>query len=181
MRLHVFVTGHGRHGKDTVADLMTEMGGYRCCDSSRFVCEQAVFPHMQDRYSDWQACYEDRHQHRDEWYELISKYNVEGHELAYKLFQNHDVYTGLRNIRELDAAYRHPEMKPVVIWVDAMKRLPPEPSTSLTITRDHADYVIDNNGDLANLRKNTSGALMFLALTQLWETQHVHFNEQRDQ
>lgn len=180
MRKHIFVTGHGRHGKDTVADLMTEMGGYRCCDSSQFVCEKAVFPHMRDSYATWQECYADRHQHRTEWYNLISAYNVEGHELAYELFKNHDVYTGLRNIRELEAAYRHPEMKPLVIWVDALRRLPPEPGTSLTIGPEHADYRIDNNSDLAQLRKNTSGALMFIALAQLWETQHVHFQEQAD-
>jgi hypothetical protein len=45
------------------------------------------------------------------------------------------------------------------IWVDASKRHPPEPDTSCTITSSDADFIIDNNGSLAQLNSNIAKVL----------------------
>jgi hypothetical protein len=39
-----------------------------------------------------------------------------------------------------------------IVWVDASKRKPPEPSTSITIMQSDCDFVIDNNGSLEDLK-----------------------------
>lgn len=171
-RRHIFVTGHGRHGKDTVAQLMHDYGGYRICDSSRFVCDAAVFPTLGPKYgyASPQECYEDRHQHRKEWFDLISAYNAEGHELAEALFQDHDVYTGLRSKRELDAFCALPDANPFVVWVDASDRLPPEPATSLTITAADAHWHIDNNGPEEELRGKVGTLLTVLAARMILDS-----------
>lgn len=175
-RAFLFLTGHGRHGKDTAAALMEQMGGYRACDSSQFVCERAVFPAMPRRYNTWQECYADRHQHRDLWYDLISDFNKEGHELSMALFQDHDIYTGIRSKRELDAFKALYPNDTVVIWVDAMDRLPPEPSSSLTITKDDADIIIDNNGPEHLLPSKVADCLMILS----WNMARRHYEEKHD-
>jgi hypothetical protein len=40
------------------------------------------------------------------------------------------------------------------IWVDRSEHLPPEDSSSMTITPDMCDVIIDNNGTLEDLYRN---------------------------
>lgn len=175
-RQFIFITGHGRHGKDTVGDLLQRGGGYRACDSSSFVCEKAVFPCMTDLYASVEECYADRHNRREDWYTLISIHNEQGHELAEELFKSNDIYVGMRSKRELEAfKARHPE-DCFVVWVDASKRLPPEPASSMTITREDADWVLDNNGTEEELAGKVGGLLMILS----YNMAKRHYEEKYD-
>lgn len=148
MSLKLMVIGHGRHGKDTVKNLMANCLNITGCDSSWFVCEEAVFPLLKDKYgyATPEECYNDRHNHRSEWFDAICAFNADDKAaLAKRLFAKHDIYCGLRNAEEFKAA-KNAHLFHLAIWVDASDRLPPEDESSCTVTKAMADIVIDNNG-----------------------------------
>lgn len=148
--MKLFVVGHGRHGKDTVAKILREELGLSFMSSSLFVAMKAVWPKIGGDYESIEECYEDRHSRRSEWYDAIEEYNAKDPaRLSRELFEVHDMYVGLRARREFVAAR---DLADLAIWVDASKRKPPEPKSSMTILRDDCDIVIDNNGTEEELR-----------------------------
>jgi hypothetical protein len=143
-RVRLLLIGHGRHGKDSVGDILRDSYGLRSVSSSEFAAQKAVFPLVSDLYADWRAAYEDRHAHRDLWFHAIRAYNLRpGPMLAEQILEGHDIYTGMRSRAEFDRARR---LFDLVVWVDASRRLPPEPGGSMELTAADADLVIDNNG-----------------------------------
>ena len=149
MHPKLILLGHARHGKDTVADLLRDRHGFKPMGSSLFACERVIMPWFRSKgipYTSWSACYADRVNHRDIWFQLICEFNrKEPARLARLLFEaGHDVYVGMRSAREFEAA-RH--LADVVVWVDALGRLPPEPADSFDIDPAAVcDWRIDNNG-----------------------------------
>jgi hypothetical protein len=144
----LMVCGHGRHGKDTFCELMPE---WMFISSSLFVMEAAVYQTLQPLYgyASLNECYADRHQHRDEWHQLIRAYNEHDRaHLARELYQDYDIYCGIRWHEEFLAAQEEGLFK-LSIWVDASKRLPPEGTDSNTVLPEHCDIIIENNGTLA--------------------------------
>jgi dephospho-CoA kinase len=147
------VAGHGRHGKDTVSEILRDRYGFSFISSSEFVGKHAVYPTFKDRYgyASIAECYADRHNHRQEWYELISEYNaIDPAKLGRELFEQFNIYCGIRSRRELDAI-KAEKLCDCVVWVDASLRVKPEDASSITVGPDQADYVIDNNSDLNHL------------------------------
>ena len=71
----LLVVGHGRHGKDTVCEML-EAYGYTFQSSSKFCSELFIFNDLKDQYgyADEEECYADRHNHRTEWYNMIHDY-----------------------------------------------------------------------------------------------------------
>ncbi|KJZ23279.1 hypothetical protein [Tritonibacter mobilis] len=148
-RVRLLIIGHGQHGKDCTADVLAQQYGLRVISSSKFAARKAVFPLVSDLYVDWREAYEDRHAHRDLWYHAIAAYNLRpGPMLAEQILEQHDVYTGMRRRAELVHS-RH--LFDLVVWVDAMRRLPPEPSSSMELNATDADWIVDNNGPLEAL------------------------------
>lgn len=147
--MKIILCGHGRDGKDTMAEHLRDRHGMKFCSSSMFACEKAVYPILKEKYhyDTPEACFEDRHNHRAEWYDLITAYNNEDRaRLAKELFKEHDIYVGLRNIEELKEARK---LADCVIWIDASKRNPDRESTSSnTISPWDCDLTITNNGTL---------------------------------
>ena len=129
--MKLIICGHGRDGKDTMAEYLRD--NYN--------------------YTSPEKCFEDRHNHRTEWYDLISEYNIEDRaRLARELFQQHDIYIGLRNIEELKEARK---LADYIVWVDASKRNEQrEAQTSNTITSTDCDYIIDNNTTLDQFHRS---------------------------
>jgi len=153
----LIVIGYGRHGKDTVCDILQDDYGYKFISSSRFCAEKVVYPALKDKYNyiTVDQCYDDRHNHRKEWFDLIAGYNTDDPAtLGIELFSEFDIYCGLRRKEEL-IALKENKVCDYIIWVDASKRLPPENKESCTVTREMADFIIDNNGDFLNLLRNT--------------------------
>jgi hypothetical protein len=150
---HIYIVGHGRHGKDTVAEILRDNYGFTFTASSWFMADKVVFPEIKDKYgyTTVEQCFDDRHNHRGEWFDLIDKANPSGTELSEAIFKQNDIYVGIRNKRELDAVRSDSRFDPLVIWVDGSKRLEPEPSDSMSITINDADYVVDNNGTVDDL------------------------------
>lgn len=60
--LRMMVVGHGRHGKDTVAEILRDQFGATFVSSSWFMAERVVFPRFcrtqPGRYATAQACYD---------------------------------------------------------------------------------------------------------------------------
>lgn len=154
--MKIIITGYGRHGKDTAAEYIRDKYNLSFCSSSLFVAERAVLPHM-PQYSSVEEAYNDRHNHREQWYNLICNYNSEDpSRLGRELLSIYDMYVGLRSALEFRA------LKPLVtatFWVDRSKVLPPEPSTSITILPEMCDLIIDNNSTLQNLYFNIDKAM----------------------
>jgi hypothetical protein len=146
----ILIIGHARHGKDTLANYMRDVLDYRVADSSRRAAEIFLFDLLRVKYGyvDFEACYQDRVNHRAEWYQEICQYNTpDKTKLARNIMADSDIYVGMRDRDEIEAC-RAAKLFEAVIWVDASHRLPLEPESSFNIDQSLADFVIDNNGDL---------------------------------
>lgn len=144
----LIVTGHKNHGKDTVCEIIESIYKLKFTSSSMILAEEVVYPVLGPKYGykTVQECFDDRDAHRKEWFDLLAAYNApDATKLGRLIFEQSDVYCGLRNIRELIAMDQQ-SIFDFTIWVDALDRLPPESKDSMTITIDDCDYIIDNNG-----------------------------------
>lgn len=158
MKLKLLVIGHGRHGKDTVCEILRDKYGYSFESSSRFCSKLFIYDMLKDKYgySNEEQCYTDRHSHRAEWYDAICDFNVpDAARLGREIFKAHDIYCGLRNKREF-FAMQNTGVFDKSIWVDRSNHLPPESKNSMSLEQWMADYTIDNNGSLEELEFNIS-------------------------
>lgn len=167
--MKLLVTGHAGHGKDTVCQILVDHFGLSFVSSSYFVMKRAVMPYLEMTkglyYDNDEACYADRVNNRAAWYEAIRQFN-RGDEarLGRELFMKHDIYCGLRSIEEFQAMKKE-KLFDATIWVDASKRHPPEPETSMTIKPSDCDHILDNNGGLADLGVRLTRLYVTLLLT----------------
>lgn len=146
-KLNLMLLGYGHHGKDTVADILTHYG-FTFVSSSWAAAEHVVYPVLSSKYGyqSVEECFNDRANHRQEWYELIKAYNTPDlARLARRIYDQANIYVGIRDRDEFYAA-KDEGLFDYAIWVDASKRLPVESTNSCTVKPDDADIVIDNNG-----------------------------------
>lgn len=152
--MKLLIIGHGRHGKDQFAEYLREMFGMTYQSSSEAAADIFLFDALKDKYGykDIYECFADRHNHRAEWKELITDYNTPNKaRLATKIIERNDCYVGMRCGEEISACLRA-RLFDLVIWVDALDRLPPEGQDSFDIDQSFADVVINNNYDLDHLK-----------------------------
>ena len=137
----ILILGHGEHGKDTIANIITDLTGLRFESSSRAAAELAVWPKM-PQYTTAQRCFDDRRNHREEWKRLITDYNApDKSRLCREIISRRDGYIGMRCPLEYESV-RH--LFDFVLWVDASKRKPDDPT--MGILRECGMVLIDNNG-----------------------------------
>jgi len=156
MKLKLLVIGHGRHGKDTVCEILRDRYGYSFESSSQFCSRLFIYNDLKKKYSydNEEQCYADRHNHRAEWYDAICNYNVpDASRLGREIFKQHDIYCGLRNKKEFHAM-KNTGVFDYSIWVDRSDHLPEEAKTSMSLEQWMADFTIDNNGGLEELHFN---------------------------
>ena len=154
--LKLLVIGHGRHGKDTVCEILEKNYNFSFESSSKFCSKLFIYDQLKDKYgyASEEECYEDRHNHRAEWYNAICDYNEkDAATLGREIFKEHDIYCGLRNKREF-YAMKNTGVFDYAIWVDRSDHLPPESKDSMSLEQWMADYTIDNNRDLNQLMFN---------------------------
>ena len=154
--LKLLVIGHGRHGKDTVCEILEKNYNFSFESSSKFCSKLFIYDQLKDKYgyASEEECYEDRHNHRAEWYNAICDYNEkDAATLGREIFKEHDIYCGLRNKREF-FAMKNTGVFDYAIWVDRSDHLPPESKDSMSLEQWMADYTIDNNRDLNQLMFN---------------------------
>jgi hypothetical protein len=160
----LLVVGHGRHGKDTVCEILRDQCGFSFQSSSEFCSKLFIFDILKEKYGyrSEQECYNDRHNHRAEWYDAICAYNVpDAARLGREIFKHNDIYCGLRNKKEFHSM-RNTGVFDYAIWVDRSDLLPLEDSTSMTLEPWMADFVIDNNGTLEQLKYNVDQLIKYI-------------------
>ena len=156
MKKKLLVIGHGRHGKDTVCEMLRDDYDYSFESSSQFCSKLFIYNNLKEKYGyeTEEQCYADRHNHRAEWYDAICAYNeFDAATLGRDIFEEHDIYCGLRNKREF-FAMQNTGVFDYAIWVDRSDHLPPESKDSMSLEQWMADFTIDNNGTLENLKFN---------------------------
>ncbi len=160
----LLVIGHGRHGKDTVCEFLRDDYGYTFESSSQFCSKLFIYETLKEKYqyTSQEECYADRHNHREEWYNAICDYNIpDAATLGREMFETYDIYCGLRNKREF-FAMRNTGVFDYAIWVDRSLHLPPESKDSMSLEQWMADYTVDNNGDLEELKFNLKQLMTFI-------------------
>jgi hypothetical protein len=163
------IVGHGRHGKDTVSEYLRDNYGFTFQSSSMFCAESVIYPVLKEQYgySTVEECYNDRSEHRSEWYNLISDYCKDDlAKLGRNIFQVSDIYCGLRNKREFHSIVNS-GIADIVIWVDRSDWLETEPRSSMSIEPWMADYIIDNNGTLEQLYRNIDELFTYLGYVKV--------------
>ena len=151
--MNILIIGHKDHGKDEVGLRLGQLLGCKYLSSSLFMCERAVLPTLAPLYgyATVKDCYDDRDNHRQEWFDLIYAYNRKSPtRTADELLAEAPIYVGMRNRIEFDANMDKGNFD-VVLWVDASKRKPKESHVSMELTEEDADYVVCNNGSLGDL------------------------------
>lgn len=154
----LLIIGHGRHGKDTVAEILRDEFDYKFTSSSQFVGEECIWDNWGCAvYPNFDAMYDDRSNHRTLWADLISAYNTpdKTKTAATMLSRGFDMYVGMRMRDELEAC-NAVELFDHVVWVDRSKHLPPEPFASMELVKEDADIFIDNNGNLDDLKHHVT-------------------------
>lgn len=158
--MNIVIIGHKNHGKDEVADaLVLALKDRHDIEitfktTSEIANEEFVFDCLKDEfnYKDLKECHVDRDNHRPIWFRLISLFNRKNKAEFVKLvLSKYGVYAGLRCILELREA-RKQKLFDFLIAVDATDRLPEEPKSSFTIPLTEAEFILDNNGTIEELR-----------------------------
>lgn len=153
-RPKLLILGYGRHGKDTVAEMLHLKHGFRFTSSSEFVGRECIWENWgRLRYKTFEEMFADRHNWRVKWMEMISIYNTpdKARTARTMLLRGYDMYVGMRRMDEFEATK---DMFDYIIWVDRSMHVHQE-TGSMDITPDLADpdFIIDNNGSLEQLEK----------------------------
>lgn len=154
--MKLLILGYGRHGKDTAAEYLRDRYGMRFTSSSQFAADQFIYDVLKTPlgYSSPEECYEDRHNWRVMWHQLIKAYNHKDKtRLAREIIESgQSIYVGMRDDQEL-AACKEACIFDLIVWVDASDRYPAESPDSCKVGPEDAHVVIDNNGPLENMYK----------------------------
>lgn len=156
--MKLLILGHGRHGKDTVAEYLRDAHGVSFVSSSMFLAETVVRPALVAHglvYDSLDECYADRVNHRELWRDIIAEHNRDDPaRLAKAVLAVSDCYVGMRTDREYLAAR---PLFDAVFWIDASARgLPNDPSLTIPFRSDQI-VMIDNNGTLAETYAQMDG------------------------
>jgi hypothetical protein len=155
INVSICIIGHCRHGKDSMAEILQEHFGLKFKSSSEAASEIFIYDELKDKYGYKTPfeCFEDRVNHRSEWYDLICDYNsVDKARLAKGILEHANAYVGMRNSSEIKECIKQ-NLFDLIIWVDASDRLPLEDVSSFNITKSDADIIIENNGSFEEFKE----------------------------
>jgi len=147
MHLKLLILGHCRHGKDTFAEILRDNFGFKFQSSSQAASDIFIYEKLKDKYNYENSvqCFEDRVNHRSEWYNLICEYNKNDRtRLAKNIMSSSDCYVGMRDILEVNECINQ-NIFDLIIWIDASKRLSLENENSFDIEKKCADIIVENN------------------------------------
>lgn len=153
----LLILGSARHGKDTLAEILNQRFGYVFQSSSQSAADIFIYEELKGKYGYKNSveCFDDRVNHRAEWYEMICEYNkVDKARLAKEILKKSDCYVGMRDSEEIKACMEQ-DLFDLIIWVDASDRLPLEDSDSFNIDISVADIIISNNTTLKDFEKKS--------------------------
>lgn len=157
-RPRLLILGYGRHGKDSVAEMLRDNYGLNFKSSSQFVAEECLWKQWgKDRYTTFNEMYDDRHNHRVTWMEMISAYNTpdKTKTAATMLSRGLDMYVGMRRQDELEAC-RQANLFDFIVWVERLGYPPEVGSMDITKESSHWNYTIKNDGTLTDLEQKVA-------------------------
>lgn len=142
--MKILVLGHGGYGKGTFCKMLEEIHGLKSMSSSQAALPY-IFPALQavnTAYSSHERAYNERHECRQLWKELISLYNYpDKTTLAREILGKVDIYDGMRCNVEYAASVH---LFDLILWVDASERVDPDP-TMLIQYDPSIMFHVDNN------------------------------------
>lgn len=174
-RPHILILGHGEHGKDTLATALEEHAGMISRASSWHVAEM-IAPVL--GYPSAQAAFDDRRNRRAEWKQFIRDYTMDDPtRLMRELYEQSDIYVGLRDRTEFDAGVRE-GIFDLIIYVTRgswdPKNNPADPpdngiwwpydsgDRTLDMSMDDADVVLYNDSTLARFERRCTRFAKYL-------------------
>ena len=102
--MNLLIIGYARHGKTTAAKILKRERGFKFIDSSRAAAQIFLYNKLKEKYGygNFEECYEDRINHRREWFDEICEFNKEDPaRLAKEIMKDADIYCGMRSNREI--------------------------------------------------------------------------------
>lgn len=158
----ILIIGHGKHGKDTIAEIMEELFGLKFNSSSKFALESFLFDILNEKYKlnykSKDEAFKDRNtsdEKRMIWYNEICTYNKDDKtRLTKEILKENDMYVGLRDYEEFKESRK---LFKYVVWIEALERVKYSDPT-VKIEKEEANIIINNNGTLKELEekvKNT--------------------------
>jgi hypothetical protein len=151
----LLLIGNARHGKDSLAEILNEEFGYTFESSSQSAANIFLYDLLKDKYGykTPEECFEDRVNHREEWYLSICEYNKDDKaRLAKGILERSDCYVGMRDRNEIEECMKQ-GIFDLIVWVDASDRLPMEDASSFNIDKTCADIIVENNGTYEQFRE----------------------------
>lgn len=166
----ILIIGHGGHGKDTVAGMLKAYApSLTFSSSSMKAAELFIYDQLKEKYGymSFEECYNDRHNRRKEWHDLIVEYNKEDPaKLAKAILEDNDIYVGMRSNREFEECANQRLFTLVIGVYDPRK--PEESKDSFNIDFwKVCDIVIPNGGTLPELATKVATISYMLKKTQV--------------
>jgi len=155
--MKILILGDARHGKDTVADLISKHTGLTSLASSVAALNIFLYDLLREKYGltygSVMEAFKDRVNHREIYYNEICEYNKEDKTRLVKEIQKvADIYTGLRNAEEVEQAIEE-GLFDLIIGVNN-PRIPKEPISSNTASAEkYSHLMIENDGTLLDLEE----------------------------
>lgn len=166
----LLIIGDARHGKDTVAEIIHDFYGLNFISSSWYAAARVMMPYYDSvgrPYGTVRECFEDRSNHRAEWFVQIECYSSQDPgRLTKEILDSSDVYVGMRSPKDYAATK---DLFDHIIWVDATKRgLPREDASSFGIAFDPEEHIlIENAGSLADLHQKVRKVMQSIGISEL--------------
>lgn len=157
--IKIVILGHGRMGKDTVAEMINKYTGMSFKSSSLAAAEIFLYDDLKEEYcyKSFEECFNDRHTQynmsggynmREVWHNKISEYNTpDKAKLASDILKQNDIYVGMRSDEEIQACIKKGLFDMIIGVFDPRKALEPKESFNIDMWA-VCDFIIMNNSSL---------------------------------
>lgn len=152
MPKRVLFVGHGRHGKDTACETLAQATGWKNAGTTSVYLTELVVAELRrvGIYARPEDAYAERHQNRDLWRRVGDEARSQNQAFLVKAALCCGQITGgCRDWPEI-CAVRAESLVDLIVWVDASKRLPLDPTMSFG--PEQADLIVDNNGSIGDFK-----------------------------
>lgn len=156
--MKILILGESRHGKDALAEYITQYSGLKF-KSSSVAASEAIFEQLNAEvggiYNNPLQAFEDRQRYKHIWKRLITEYNTpDKARLCREILAEADIYVGMRCAEEYAASR---ELFDLVLFVYAGERVGYPPTTTMDIKYDPLTMLsIDNNSTKENLKRTAA-------------------------
>ena len=153
--LQILIVGHKNHGKTFVANELCKLTKMKFKDSSMAAADIFLFDELKEKYKyeTVKECFNNRVNHRAEWYDLICEYNKDDKaKLAKAILKENDIYVGMRNKEEIAECNKQNLFDYVIGVFDPDKPLEDSDSFNIDLFRE-SDFIIRTGKDIERVKK----------------------------